>query len=188
MRSSRIPFFLVCYVYLLVVWSCGIELSSCVNFDFHCIAGSKKECTRALDAPLNVGHRKVCRALDLITGRRLNFERHRDLVVLPVNSKKPGQFHLRNTLRIDGSFYVLRSKNNLRIFIALQNFLMHFLVASLVVTVAARGVHDDFSARFSRSSVETNMAALQLECSVNGVERGIEREFDCGLRGIQLDC
>ena len=130
----------------------------------------------------------MCRGLDLITGRRLNLECHRDLVVLPVNSKKPGQFHLRNTLRIDGSFYVLRSKNNLRIFLALQNFLMHFLVAALVVAVAARGVHDDFSARISRRSIETDVAALQLECPMNGVERGIEREFDCGLRGIQLDC
>ena len=42
-------------------------------------------------------------------------------------------------------------------FVAFQNFLMHFLVAGFVATVAAGGVHNNRAACFAGTRIEMNL-------------------------------
>jgi len=186
-RLEILPPFTATSATFLVAWLFGDWLSTRVDLDLHDVAGVKKKSAGALDTPLNVRDGKVCGCLNLPASGRLNGERHRDVVILPVNSKDAGHLHLRSALRVHGAFYMLRCENDLRIFLALQNLLMHLLVAAFVVAVAARSVHDDCPACFPRSGIKTDMAALELKRPMNGVQCRIEREFDRSLRRIQVD-
>src|SRR5580704_16517635 len=64
---------------------------------------------------------------------------------------------------------------------------MHLLVAGLVFGVAAARVHDNRTAGFAAGLIKMNLSAFQLKCSVDVVQRGIERECNLGLRGIEVD-
>ncbi len=80
-----------------------------------------------------------------------------------------------------------RRENNLRILRTLQNFLMHLLVAGIVVGIGAARVHHDRAAGLAGRRIKMNLPAFQLESSVHGVQRGIERECNLRLRGIEVD-
>src|SRR5258708_16919926 len=82
---------------------------------------------------------------------------------------------------------MLRRENDVSIFLALQNVLVHFLVATVAAALAAGGVHNKFASGGAGSIVKLYAAALQTKVAVNGVERGIHGEVDFGLGWIKRE-
>src|ERR1017187_6754938 len=78
-------------------------------------------------------------------------------------------------------------KNDLGIALALQHLFVHFLVAGLIATLAAGGVHNDFAAGGARLRVECDAATLEFESAMDGVHGSSHRPLDFGLGGIEID-
>ncbi len=96
-------------------------------------------------------------------------------------------FRERSSLPCDFAFLPRRRENDLRKFPALQDFRVHFLVPRCVVGVGACGVHNHTTAGIAGFGIEDDVAALQLEKTMNGVHRSTEREFDRSASGIEIN-
>src|SRR5229473_1838042 len=81
----------------------------------------------------------------------------------------------------------LRRENDVSIFLALQNVLVHFLVATVAATLAAGRIHNKLASGSAGSIVKLYAAALQTKVAVNGVERGIHGEVDFGMGWIKRE-
>src|SRR5712672_2644026 len=82
---------------------------------------------------------------------------------------------------------MLRCENDVRVFRALQNVLVHFFIATVAAALAAGGVHNKFACGGPGSIVKLYAAALQMKVAVNGVERGTHGEVDFGLGWIKRE-
>ncbi len=117
----------------------------------------------------------------------MNAEIESDLVFLPVQPQDTGNGNLRCSLSRDGAAHTCRHEYDFRKFRALQNFLMHPLVAPIAAAITARGVNDNRSARLARCGIEVNYATLQFKCSMNGVKRRVKSKFHGGFGGIEVN-
>lgn len=70
---------------------------------------------------------------------------------------------------------------------AFEHHFVHFPVAPVVAALSAGGIHNDFSARFTRSGIDLHTAMLQRKGSVNRVQRTAERPMHRALRRIDLE-
>src|ERR1700731_3249251 len=101
--------------------------------------------------------------------------------------------HGENTLDFDSRFALgryralnmLRRKHDVRVFRALQNVLVHFLGATVAAALATAGIHNQLASCGAGSIVKLYVAALQTEVTMHGVQRGIHREINLGLRWIE---
>src|SRR6476660_8083 len=80
---------------------------------------------------------------------------------------------------------ILRRENDVRVFWAFQNVLVHSLVATVAAALAAGGIHNELASGIARSIVKLYAAALQPEVSMNSMERGVHSKVDFGLRWIE---
>src|SRR6185437_3696845 len=94
-------------------------------------------------------------------------------------------FDRRLALICNCSLHMLRREDDVRIFWAFQNFLMHLLVAPVVSALTAGVVYNQFPRCSSGGIVKLNAAALQTEVAMDRVQRGINREIDLGLSRIE---
>src|ERR1700719_1811187 len=85
----------------------------------------------------------------------------------------------------DRALNMLRRENDVSIFLALQNVLVHFLVATVAATLAAGRVHDKLASGSAGSIIKLYTATFQTKVAMNGVKRGIHGEIDFGLRWIK---
>lgn len=63
---------------------------------------------------------------------------------------------------------------------------MHLVIARLVPGLPAGGVEQNFTARLSRSGIEMDFPALEIERSVDGVSGRSKGECRTGLAGVQM--
>ena len=78
-------------------------------------------------------------------------------------------------------------KEDSRITIALQHFVLHAFVAGRVSTLAGGRVHQNLSFGHSRFGVEKKLTALQLERAMDRVQAGAKLPVNFGLRRIEQD-
>jgi len=70
---------------------------------------------------------------------------------------------------------------------AFENIVTHPAIAIRVSGAARGGVYHNLASRLARLRIKMNGPALQLKTAMHGVEKGAEREFDTGLRGLQVE-
>ena len=71
--------------------------------------------------------------------------------------------------------------------IALQNLFLHAFVAGRVSALAGGRVHQNFSLGHAGRGVEKELAALQLEGAMGGVQAAAKLPVNLGLRRIEQD-
>src|SRR5438552_15154608 len=77
---------------------------------------------------------------------------------------------------------MVRPENDFRIFAAFENVFVHFLVASIIATISAGCVNDDFAAGLSCRRIRLETPFLERECSVDSVNGTPKRPLPLGLR------
>jgi hypothetical protein len=78
-------------------------------------------------------------------------------------------------------------ENNLREFVAFENFPIHPPVASFAAAIAAGGIHNDFPGGFVRCRVEANRAVLQGKRSVDRVHGAAKCKFHVRVIRIEAE-
>jgi hypothetical protein len=77
----------------------------------------------------------------------------------------------RVSLQLDFAYQFGGRESDLGVALALQDFLVHFVVATLVLSVAAGSVDDNQAAGRARRRIEVNRPTLQREGSMHAIER-----------------
>jgi hypothetical protein len=160
---------------------CQSKLATGMDIDVDAVGDSQKEGARILQSPFHVRHRKLGDRLRLPRGSGLDREGESHVVVLAMKFHDARNGYLGRSLWRDRSLDAARNENDLRKLRAVQNLLMHFLVAAFIAALAAQRVHHDGAGCGAFAGIEMNFAALQFKRAVHGVERCPERELDGAL-------
>jgi len=102
-------------------------------------------------------------------------------MVRAVNAKDAVDLYRGCALRQDFAFDAIGMEDDLRIFCALENFLVHLLVTHAIAGMAAGGIEHHFTTHIARRRVVIQPAPLELKSSVNGMERISEGKRDRGF-------
>src|SRR5579872_230900 len=105
---------------------------------------------------------------------------------LAMQSHKTLQLQLRRARRGELSADMLRSEDDIGVFLVLENLAVHTPVPALIAAVAGGGVHHERAAGFAGAGIEMNSSTFQLESAVHGVQDISQREFNAALSGIEL--
>src|SRR5208283_3942595 len=127
---------------------CG-QVAGGANVELDGVFHAEDEGAGVLQPPFLVGNREVGGRGGL-RACHLDGDWKRKVVVLPVKAECAGDFHLRRPLRVEGSFDLRWREDNFGILLALQNFAVHFRIASVVAAVPASGVDHDRAAGLAR--------------------------------------
>lgn len=104
-----------------------------------------------------------------------------------VNVKETLYLYVGGALLCDIPRYVSGGERDFRIAFALENLLVHLLVARVIAALAAGRIHNDFAAGVARPWVECDAATFQFESAVNCVQNIPQCPLDVGLSGIKID-
>src|ERR1700746_3643695 len=85
------------------------------------------------------------------------------------------------------SFYAVGAEPDLRIARAFENVLMPLPVATTVAALPAGRIEHNLTADLLRCRVEMNLAALQREASLDGMQRIAQSEIRRGLCRVALE-
>src|SRR5690348_2246933 len=80
---------------------------------------------------------------------------------------------------------MLRRKDDVRVFRAFQNVLVHLLVATIAAALAAGGINHNLASSLARRVVKLYASSLQAKVAMDGMERRIHGEINFGLRRVQ---
>src|ERR1700680_5065160 len=94
--------------------------------------------------------------------------------------------HCGCSLGQDFTFHAIGPENDVGVFCALKNFLMHLLVPHAMTAMAAGGINHHFPAHLADRWFVIHPAPLKLKSSVDGVERVSEGKRDRGFGGNKL--
>src|ERR1019366_5378214 len=108
-------------------------------------------------------------------------------VIAAVNPEDAAHLQACAALRRNAAAHVFREEDDLGIAGALQHFLVHLAIARAVAALPAGGVHHDLPVGVARLGIDQDVAALQFEGSMHGVENVSECPFNLGLYWIQHD-
>jgi len=99
-----------------------------------------------------------------------DLDRQRHLMVCPVNAEDAVDLNGGCALGQDFAFDVIGMENDVGVLGALENFLMHLLIAHAIAGVAAGGIEYHFATDIARRWVVIDLASLKVKSSVDGVE------------------
>jgi len=157
-----------------------------LRLNFHRVVHPQEEVTRILQAPIDERHAEFSTAAPVISGElRANGEGK--FVLSAVQHKDSVHLSGEDALRGDGSFDAVRAKDHLRIALTFENFLVHFLVARVVVGLATGRVRHDFPACLAIRGIEMNGSALQCKRPMHRVQGASERPIQFASRRIDSE-
>ncbi len=161
------------------------QTSHRMNVNIHRFPDSQNKRTRILQTPLYIWDSEVhLRRRAAAANLQGNNDGHH--MRLPVERHRSLQLHLRTAVVAHGAHHMLRSEDDRRKFLGLENLLLHLLIARVVAGLSAGGIHHQFAIRRSRRTVKAKHATLQLKSSVDRVQNVAERPINGALCRIEL--
>jgi hypothetical protein len=156
-----------------------------VDVQLYRIAGAQNECAGIFESPSDVGNLENRVESEFRTGQP-HGDRNYHFVVPPVQAECAFHLNLGFALRLEIALDFQRNESNFRIFLALENFLVHFIIAAVASALAAASIHHKEARELSRKRIERQFAALQRECTVYAVQRSLEGKVDRASNRIEL--
>ena len=127
----------------------------------------------------------MCRGLPMVRGH-LNLDGQRHLVVGTVNAEHTVDLDRGCALGKDFTFNAIRPENDVGVFFALQNFLMHLLVTHPITAMAAGGIKYYFATDVAGRWVVVHPPPFKIKTSVYRVEGVSKGKPDCSLHRKKL--
>ena len=154
--------------------------------DRHFIAHAQEERAGVLQSPFHVGDsERGGRAI--ASGFRVDTQGDGHLVLRAVQGENAVQLHLRVARGLHFALHAVRPEDDVGVARSFQNAVMHAAVAVRVSARAAGRIYDEFARHLAAGRVEGKVAALQFECSVDGVHGGAQRVGHLGLSRLEVE-
>ena len=156
------------------------------DFDLHLVAYVKQERAWILQSPFDVWDNEVGPRAEVVS-LRLHRESQGDWVFSSVEFENAFDLHFGVAPKVDSTGQLGGCEGDLGITLALQNLLVHLMVASLIPGVAAGSIDYDQAAGRAGRWVEVNRSSLESEGSMHRVERSGQGELDPGVGWIEFE-
>ena len=154
--------------------------------DFHLIGNAQQESVRVLESPADIRDRKLDRGGDAFRAA-LCLHWHHQVVVRAVKAENAVNVQLKIAVRGNLALEPVWCENNLREFVAFENFPIHPPIAAIAAAIAAGGIHNDLTGCFVRCRVEANRAVLQGKRSVDRVHGAAKCKFHVRVIRIEAE-
>src|SRR5215472_6791129 len=147
----------------------GNELAGGVEVDGNGVADAQQQDTGVFHPPAGIGNVEISGELPGAAGES-DVGGGGKLVLAPVNAEHAVDLDMGGLSERDGSLDAVGDKGNLRIFLALEDIIVHFVVAAGVAAVAAGGIDDKFAGDLPGGRIEVDLTARRGELAVNGMQ------------------
>jgi hypothetical protein len=163
----------------------GQNPARCSDVDSHRVPHVQEKCAGVLQPPGNVGNNEVGPGGRRVSCR-LHWQGQCDGMIGSVQSENAFDLHTGVSLKFDFTRQLGGGESDLRKALALEDFLMHFVVTPFVSAAAAGSVDYDNAADRSGGWVEANRPTLECESPVNCMESSRQSELDPGVGWIKF--
>ena len=144
----------------------------------------EEEIAGVFDAPTHVRNFEFRGSLPVVAGK-FGVDQRGESVIGAMQVQGAVEFDVADAGRRNLAFNLCGMKNGVGKFGGFENFPVHASVAAVAAAFAAGGEDDDFAGGFAGFGIKVNVAGLEVECSVHGVQGGVDRKMDFGLSGVE---